>query len=162
MKPPTTVTADGAIIPVEREWTLTVVPSLAFFVATQGHDGEFAVAADVTLPDLLPDHYRPPIRAKGRDGFLPIGASRIGQRRLPGGHPEWRVVCEGEVTGRGTSPDILSLLASLWGEASSFMTLGTGDVFLLPLGQAVPVPADRSVTISVDGIGEVTFTLATR
>lgn len=155
LKPPSSLTGDGARILAPEGCRVEVVPCIA--VSFGG--GMVHVAADITVPDLLPTLYRPPVRAKGRDGFLPMGAGQCALSDLSSPLP-WTVSVDAAEVAQGASRGVREMHARILEEAASFMSLGDGDLILVALGPGVEAPPGRSVSVAVSGIGPVTFTVA--
>ncbi|HEY2043158.1 MAG TPA: fumarylacetoacetate hydrolase family protein [Jatrophihabitans sp.] len=94
-------------------------------------------------------------RAKGYDSFCPIGPwiettfdpSEVGVRAL----------VNGEVKQDGNTRDMIFDIATLVSYMSHVMTLVPGDVILTGTPSGVgPIVAGDTVTISIDGIGDLT------
>jgi len=152
LKPPSALAGDGADISAPSGLVVEVVPCLAVSMG-----GSVRAAADITLPELLPTLYRPPVRAKGRDGFLPVGGGGASRQDL-GSPVRWVVAIGGAVVAGGDTGRVLEYHRRIVEEASSFMTLEDDDLVLVALGPGIPVERSRPVRVGVDGIGGVTFT----
>jgi 5-oxopent-3-ene-1,2,5-tricarboxylate decarboxylase/2-hydroxyhepta-2,4-diene-1,7-dioate isomerase len=119
----------------------------------------YTIANDVSVPH--PDYYRPSIRYKCRDGFLPIGPWVMAARRVPRPDAlEIRVAIDGKPCVHAALSDLVRPIATLLADVTAFMTLAPGDVLLV----GVPAGAPRArpgqhVAIHVDGVGTLENTL---
>lgn len=151
LKPPSSIAADRESVRAPRGLAVQVVPCLAVAVGS----GRVRPAADITLPELLPTLYRPPVRAKAGDGFLPLGdeGGRLGDMPAT---IAWEVRGEGRLLAGGASEDAHRLHGRILSEAS-FMTLAEADLILLALGPGVGIARGAPVTLAVAGAGSVSF-----
>jgi 5-oxopent-3-ene-1,2,5-tricarboxylate decarboxylase/2-hydroxyhepta-2,4-diene-1,7-dioate isomerase len=89
----------------------------------------FTLAIDLTEPG--DDFFRPPIREKCRDGFLPIGPSIVPRSSIADLE---RISVSLEIDGTQVASfglqDRIPAIARLIEQMSEFMTLRTGDVLL--------------------------------
>ncbi len=154
LKPPSALAGDGDDIPVPAGLVVEVLPCLAVSMG-----GTVRVAADITLPALLPTLYRPPVRAKGRDGFLPVGGGGVSVKGL-GSPVQWAVTVNGTEVAGGDSEGIIEHHRRIVEEATSFMTLKDDDLVLVALGPGAAVERGQPVRVDVGGIGGVSFTLS--
>ena len=119
----------------------------------------FRSAIDVCEPH--DSYYRPAIRQRCRDGFLPIGPRVVPAAAITDPDAlEITVSVNGAPAARWSTADLVRPLASLIADITAFMTLTEGDLLLVGLD---PNPAragvgDR-VTARIDGIGDLTVTL---
>lgn len=123
------------------------------------HVAGYTVAIDVCEPH--DSYYRPAIRQRCRDGFLPIGPRVVPAAAITDPDAlEITVSVNGAPAARWSTTDLVRPLASLIADITAFMTLTEGDLLLVGLD---PNPAragagDR-VTARIDGIGDLTVTL---
>ena len=96
----------------------------------------YTLALDLSEPGA--DFFRPPIREKCRDGFLPIGPAIVGGHELPSLDD---LVIRLEIDGTQVASFSMNAgaerIGALIAEVSSFMTFRAGDVLLVsrtPLG----------------------------
>ena len=117
------------------------------------HVGAMCLAIDISLPQ--PNYYRPAIREKTRDGFLPLGAPTL--LSLPAS-------IDTEVDGQQAHSFELSRLvrspAQLISDLSMFMTLRAGDMLLVGLASDAPRSgAGSMVTVRAAGLPELSTLL---
>ena len=117
----------------------------------------YTCANDVTARDLqrTDDQWT---RAKGFDTFCPLGPW-ISTDLVPSAGVAVRCSVNGEVRQDGTTSDLVFDIAQLVAYCAAFATLLPGDVLLTgtPAGVGPLVDGD-TVTVSVEGIGELTNT----
>lgn len=95
------------------------------------HVGGYTVANDLVVRDFVINHFRPPIKPKNFDTFLPMGPFIVPASRVP--DPQdlaIRTVVNGEVRQEGNTRDMIHTVAQLVSYISEFMTLRPGDVLL--------------------------------
>jgi len=119
----------------------------------------YTIANDVSVPH--PDYYRPSIRYKCRDGFLPIGPWVLAARHVP--QPDAlviRVAIDGKPCLHAALSDLLRPIATLLADVTDFMTLAPGDVLLVGIPAGAPrVRPGQQVAITVDGVGTLENTV---
>lgn len=113
----------------------------------------YMVCNDVSVPHA--SYYRPSIRFKCRDGFLPIGPWIVGARHVA--DPDAlsiQVEVDGRIVQRGTTGGMQRSVARLIADVSDFMTLSAGDVLMLGVSFGAPrARAEQRVRISIEGVG---------
>ena len=113
----------------------------------------YTVCNDLSVPH--DSFYRPSLRFKCRDGFLPIGPWVVGAPHV--GDPDAlavQVSIEGQVVQQTSTAGMLRPVARLIAEVSAFMTLAGGDVLMLGVAGGAPrARAGQRVRIQIDGIG---------
>lgn len=121
----------------------------------------YTIANDVSVPH--PDYYRPSIRYKCRDAFLPIGPWVLAARHVP--RPDAlviRVAIDGEPRLHATLSDLVRPIATLLADVTEFMTLAPGDVLLVGVPAGAPrARAGQHVAITVEGVGTLENTVVT-
>ena len=113
----------------------------------------YTVCNDVSVPHA--SYYRPSLRFKCRDSFLPIGPWIVGARQVA--DPDAlaiEVEIDGQPMQRSSTAGMQRAAARLIADVSAFMTLAAGDVLML----GVPFGAPRArvgqrVRISIESIG---------
>lgn len=115
--------------------------------------GAAALALDLSVPAA--DYYRPDIPARGREGFVALGAW---------GDVEEALTLTTSVDGKAVHDWSLERLvrsaSELISDLSQFMTLAAGDVLLVGLpGDAPLVGAGHTVVVSADGFDSVELAL---
>jgi 2-keto-4-pentenoate hydratase/2-oxohepta-3-ene-1,7-dioic acid hydratase in catechol pathway len=118
----------------------------------------YTIACDVTARDLQTKD-KQWTRAKGFDTFCPIGPLVVPLDDPGALAVQLRV--NGALKQDGKTSDMLFDVASLIAYASQCMTLEPGDVILTgtPEGVGPLAPGDR-VTVSIDALGELAFSVA--
>jgi 5-oxopent-3-ene-1,2,5-tricarboxylate decarboxylase/2-hydroxyhepta-2,4-diene-1,7-dioate isomerase len=113
----------------------------------------YTVCNDVSVPHA--SFYRPSLRFKCRDTFLPIGpgitdAAQVCDPDALG----LRVEIDGRTALRVDAPRWIRGAARLIAEVSAFMTLRAGDVLMLGVPHGAPrARAGQRVSVTIDGIG---------
>lgn len=118
----------------------------------------YAVAADLSLPHA--SYYRPAIREKCFDGSCVLGAA------IAAGHVEdpaslvVRTLINGSEADRFELSGLVRSVPELLRDITEFMTLATGDVLLVGVKWQAPtaLPGNH-VTIAIDGVGDITFSI---
>jgi 5-oxopent-3-ene-1,2,5-tricarboxylate decarboxylase / 2-hydroxyhepta-2,4-diene-1,7-dioate isomerase len=113
----------------------------------------YTVCNDVSLPHAL--FYRPSLRFKCRDTFLPIGPAIAAARDVVAPDDAAFVVeIDGRTVQQGRMDGMQRPVARLIAELSAFMSLSPGDVLMLGTPHGAPrVRAGQRVSITIDGIG---------
>lgn len=113
----------------------------------------YTVANDVTVRDFIRNFYRPPVKAKGWDTFLPLGPALVDDPLDPG-DLELHAYVNGELRQRGTTRDLIYPVEELVAFVSEFMTLEEDDVILTgtPRGISHVHPGDV-MRVEVEGVG---------
>ena len=114
----------------------------------------FVPAIDVTLPHA--SVYRPAIRQRCRDGFLPLGAVAA----PVSGAVEVRIKINGKDAGGFSTADLVRSIPRLIADVTDFLTLSPGDVLLVGLGLGSPrAKVGDEVTAELSGVGKVSCTI---
>ena len=115
----------------------------------------YTIVNDVTLPGA--GLFRPPLRAKCRDGFCPVGPWVIPRDALPA--PEAlgiRAFVNGELRMQNTTAQLHRDVASLIAEVTEFMTLRAGDLLAVGVPENPPLArAGDEMAVEIDGIGRL-------
>jgi 5-oxopent-3-ene-1,2,5-tricarboxylate decarboxylase / 2-hydroxyhepta-2,4-diene-1,7-dioate isomerase len=119
----------------------------------------YTVCNDVSVPHE--SYYRPSLRFKCRDGFMPIGPIIVSAQQVP--HPDAlgiMVSIDGRVAYRGGTSGMQRPVATLIAAVTEFMTLSPGDVLMLGVPAGAPrARAGQRVSITIDGVGALENTL---
>jgi 5-oxopent-3-ene-1,2,5-tricarboxylate decarboxylase / 2-hydroxyhepta-2,4-diene-1,7-dioate isomerase len=119
----------------------------------------YTVCNDVSVPHA--SYYRPSLRFKCRDSFLPVGPWIVGARHVS--DPDAlgiRVEIDGRTVQQVDRPRLVRGAARLVAEVSDFMTLSVGDVLMLGVAAGAPrARAGQRVTIDIDRVGTLANTL---
>lgn len=114
----------------------------------------YTIANDVTIRDFVGNFYRPPVRAKGWDTFLPLGPYLVEGEIADPGSLGLRAYVNGELRQEGNTRDLIWSIPDLVEFITSFMTLSPGDVILTgtPRGISHVFPGDV-MRLEIDGLG---------
>ena len=119
----------------------------------------YTVCNDVSVPH--DSFYRPSLRFKCRDGFMPIGPAIVGAQQV--GDPDAlgiTVMIDGSLAQRSSTGGMLRSVATLIAAVTDFMTLSPGDVLMLGVPAGAPrARAGQRVSITIDGVGTLENTL---
>lgn len=113
----------------------------------------YTVCSDLSVPH--PSYYRPSLRFKARDGFLPLGPWIVGARHVPDPDSlDVRVEIDGAQAQRYSTAGMIRGVARLIADVTDFMTLAAGDLLMLGHGPAAPLAlAGQQVRITIDSVG---------
>jgi len=113
----------------------------------------YTVCNDVSVPH--DSYYRPSLRFKCRDGFMPIGPAVVARELVP--EPDAlaiAVVIDGQVAQRSSTGGMFRSVARLIADVTDFMTLSPGDVLMIGVPAGAPrARAGQRVSITIDGVG---------
>jgi 5-oxopent-3-ene-1,2,5-tricarboxylate decarboxylase/2-hydroxyhepta-2,4-diene-1,7-dioate isomerase len=126
-----------------------------------GHVAGYTICSDLSVPH--PSYYRPSLRYKARDGFLPLGPWIVAARHVPQPDAlEVVVQVDGQEAQRYRTSGMRRSVAALIAEVSAFMTLAPGDLLMLGAGPAAPrARAGQTVRITIEPIGTLQHRLVT-
>lgn len=118
----------------------------------------YVIASDLTLPhDSV---YRPAVRLRCRDGFLPMSQVFDASALPDPDAAEVRVWVDGEERLRRSFANAVRGAAQLIADVTEFMTLAAGDILLMGPPEGAPLArAGQSVRIEVPGLGTLNHTL---
>ena len=116
----------------------------------------YTLVNDVSVP--VPNHYRPSVRLRARDGFCPIGSMVVPAREVADADALAVVVhIDGHVAQRSSTAGRIRPVAQLLADVTEFMTLRPGDLLLLGAAANAPLArAGQMVSIQIDGLGRLT------
>lgn len=113
----------------------------------------YTVCNDLSVPHA--SYYRPSLRFKCGDGFLPLGPWVVASRHVAA--PDAlavRVHLDGRLVQQTSTAGMQRPVARLIAEVSAFMTLAAGDLLMLGVAAGAPrARAGQRVRIDIDGIG---------
>jgi len=115
----------------------------------------YTIGNDVTVRDFITNTFRPPIKAKGFDTFLPLGPCVVTTDELEDvSNLNLVTRVNGEVRQEGNTKDLMHSVPELIEFITEFMTLEEDDLILTgtPKGISPIKPGDK-VEISIDNIG---------
>lgn len=96
-----------------------------------GYVDAYTIANDLVVRDFVINHFRPPIKPKNFDTFLPMGPFLVPAERVPDPQDlSIRTLVNGEMRQEGSTRDMIHSVAGLIAYISEFMTLRPGDVLL--------------------------------
>ncbi|HTI67944.1 MAG TPA: fumarylacetoacetate hydrolase family protein [Caulobacteraceae bacterium] len=166
IKPPNTFRPHGGVVPVpveaeelEVNATLAVVMGRSIGRATEAQVMEavlgYTVAIDVCIPHA--SLYRPAIRQRCRDGFLPIGPWIVERAAVADPDAlEVTVAVNGQRRSRFSTAELVRPTARLLAEISAFSTLHAGDVVLVGLPPDGPrARAGDTVVAEIPTVGRL-------
>ena len=113
----------------------------------------YTICSDLSAPH--PSYYRPSLRYKARDGFLPLGPWILAARHVPDPDTlEVVVQIDGHEAQRYSTAGMQRSVVRLITEITAFMTLSPGDLLMLGAGPAAPLArAGQTVQIRIAPIG---------
>jgi 5-oxopent-3-ene-1,2,5-tricarboxylate decarboxylase/2-hydroxyhepta-2,4-diene-1,7-dioate isomerase len=113
----------------------------------------YTICSDLSVPH--PSYYRPSLRYKARDGFLPLGPWVLAARHVTNPDAlEVVVQIDGTEAQRYATAGMQRGVARLIAEVTAFMTLSPGDLLMLGAGPAAPrARAGQTVQIHIAPIG---------
>jgi 5-oxopent-3-ene-1,2,5-tricarboxylate decarboxylase / 2-hydroxyhepta-2,4-diene-1,7-dioate isomerase len=119
----------------------------------------YTVVNDISVPHA--SLYRPSLRFKCRDGFCPMGPAIVARDLVP--DPDALgidVAIDGETVQRSSTAGLVRPVARLIADVTDFMTLVPGDVLTVGVAAGAPrARAGQTVTITIDGVGQLENTL---
>ncbi|QKV73712.1 fumarylacetoacetate hydrolase family protein [Amycolatopsis sp. Hca4] len=173
LKPPTSVAASGTalerpagteLLGFEGEIALVIGRTARRVTPEEGwsHVGGVTAATDFGVYDLRYADKGSNLRAKGGDGFTPLGPSVLPAAGVDPAALRLRTWLNGELVQEDTTAGLLFGFGRLVADLSQLITLEPGDVVLTgtPAGASVAVPGDV-VEVEVDGGGHTTGRLVT-
>lgn len=170
IKPRNTHAANGATVCVPADPGEVQVNATVGLVlgrpATRVHANDalsylagYLIASDVSLPHA--SVYRPALRQRCRDGFLPMGAPVPVDGGFDLGQAQAVTFINGTEVDRRGFAALVRPAAQLLADVTAFMTLDTGDVLLVGAADVVPLarPGD-AVRIEIAGLGSLSYCVA--
>jgi 5-oxopent-3-ene-1,2,5-tricarboxylate decarboxylase/2-hydroxyhepta-2,4-diene-1,7-dioate isomerase len=151
IKPRTCLSGFGAAVPLPPELSeVEAAPTLGLLLADDaGAIGAACLALDVCEPHA--SYYRPAIRQRCRDGFLPLGGFAPFDAALAGAPIVTRI--DGALVHRWELTRLVRGVAQLLADIGGFMTLQAGDLLLVGLpGDAPRARAGQSLSVEMDGL----------
>lgn len=154
---------DGVAVPVPPEPGVVLVDATLGLVIGRSacrvdeaqalqHVAGYVIASDLSLPhDSV---YRPAVRQRCRDGFLPLSLLHDRAALPDPGTTEVRVHIDGQLCLRRPLGRAVRGAARLIADVSEFMTLEAGDILLMGPPEGAPLARiGQSVQIEVPGLG---------
>lgn len=115
----------------------------------------YTIANDFVVRDFVIDHFRPPVKPKNFDTFLPLGPWLVDAEDVPDPQDlRLRTLVNGEVRQEGHTGAMLYGVAEIIEYVSEFMTLQEDDVILTgtPKGISHVHPGDV-IRCEIEGVG---------
>jgi 5-oxopent-3-ene-1,2,5-tricarboxylate decarboxylase/2-hydroxyhepta-2,4-diene-1,7-dioate isomerase len=114
----------------------------------------YTIANDLVVRDYVSNLFRPPLRAKCRDTFCPIGPYLV-QAEIENPHNlGLRAFVNGELRQSGSTTGMIHKVPELIEYVSEFMTLEPGDLLLTGTPRGVShVYAGDLMRLEIDGLG---------
>jgi 5-oxopent-3-ene-1,2,5-tricarboxylate decarboxylase/2-hydroxyhepta-2,4-diene-1,7-dioate isomerase len=165
IKPHNCLAGDGIPVPPDLA-QLEIAATLGLLIgrdaghvtaeAALAHVAGVCLALDVAEPD--DSYYRPPVRQRCRDGFLPLGAmAEFDPRLLEGDIETW---INDAMVHAWSMRRLLRGAASLIVDISAFMTLAAGDLLLIGIPHDAPrARAGDRVTVRMKPLPELSVEL---
>lgn len=120
-----------------------------------GYVKGYTIANDLVVRDFVINHFRPPVKPKNFDTFLPLGPFVVGAHDVP--DPQaltLRTYVNGELRQQGTTADMIHGVAQIIAYVTEFMTLQEDDVLLTGTPKGIShVNAGDVIRCEIDGIG---------
>lgn len=115
----------------------------------------YTVANDLVVRDFVINHFRPPIKPKNFDTFLPLGPWLVDAAAVPDPQDlRIRTFVNGEQRQEGHTGDMIYSVAALIAYVTEFMTLQENDVLLTGTPKGIShVHAGDRIRCEVDGVG---------
>jgi len=114
----------------------------------------YTIANDITVRDFVRNVFRPPVKGKGWDTFLPIGPYLVEDEIADPHALELRTFVNGELRQRGNTADQLTKVPQLIAYLTEFMTLEPGDILLTGTPKGLShVHAGDEMRLEIDGLG---------
>lgn len=167
IKPRNCLREDGGSVPLSPDLSqVEVAATLGLLIGRDAcrvtaetaltHVAGICLALDVAEPS--DGYYRPPLRQRCRDGFLPLGALAGFDPGLLNGDIETLV---NDAPAHVWSPRrLLRNAASLIADVSAFMTVAAGDLLLIGLAHDVPrAGAGDRITVRAEFLPELSAQL---
>ncbi len=121
----------------------------------------YTIANDFVVRDFVINHFRPPVKPKNFDTFLPLGPWLVDAEDVP--DPQalaLTTTVNGEVRQQGTTADMLYSVAEIIAYVTEFMTLQEDDVLLTGTPKGIShVRARDRVRCEVEGLGVLENTI---
>ena len=119
------------------------------------HVKGYTIANDLVVRDFVINHFRPPVKPKNFDTFLPLGPFLVSAAAVPDPQAlSMRTHVNGELRQEGTTADMLNDVASLIEYITEFMTLQEDDVLLTGTPKGIShVNAGDVIRCEIDGLG---------
>ena len=121
----------------------------------------YTIGNDVTVRDFITNTFRPPIKAKGFDTFLPLGPCIVTRDEISDvSNLELVTKVNGEEKQRGNTKSLMHSIPKIIEYITEFMTLEEDDLILTgtPKGISPIAPGDK-VEISIENIGTLSNTV---
>ena len=120
----------------------------------------YTVANDCTVRDFVTNTFRPPVKPKGFDTFLPLGPWVVEDEIGDPSGLEVTTRVNGELRQHGNTRDLMFSVPEIIAYVSEFATLEAGDLILTgtPKGVSHVRPGDR-IVCAVERVGELESTL---
>jgi 5-oxopent-3-ene-1,2,5-tricarboxylate decarboxylase/2-hydroxyhepta-2,4-diene-1,7-dioate isomerase len=115
----------------------------------------YTIANDVTARDYITSTFRPPIKAKGFDTFLPLGPYIVTRDEI-GDEIKLEIITKvnGEIKQKGNTSSFIHSIPKIISFLSSFMTLYPGDLILTGTPKGIhPLKPGDLIEISIEKIG---------
>jgi len=159
IKPANTFRTAGSSVTVPAELeAVEVGATVALVLGSGGHVAALRLLADLSEPHG--NHFRPPVKARCRDGFLVVGAAVAVDSAPRPDDCVLTLTVDGQPVQNTRFDALVRPPAALLADVTEFMTLHSGDHLMLGCDRPVPLarPGQR-VELSCPGLPTLAFTL---
>jgi 5-oxopent-3-ene-1,2,5-tricarboxylate decarboxylase/2-hydroxyhepta-2,4-diene-1,7-dioate isomerase len=121
----------------------------------------YTIGNDVTVRDYITNTFRPPIKAKGFDTFLPLGPCVVTPDEIGDvSNLNLKTKVNGEIRQTGNTKNLMHSIPELIEYISEFMTLEEDDLIMTGTPRGIsPIRPGDTVEISIDNIGTLKNTV---
>ncbi len=121
----------------------------------------YTIGNDVTVRDFITNTFRPPIKAKSFDTFLPLGPCVVTLDELNNiSNLNLTTKVNGELRQQGNTKNLMHSVPELIQYISDFMTLEEDDLIMTGTPKGIsPIKPGDEVEISIDNIGTLKNTV---
>jgi 5-oxopent-3-ene-1,2,5-tricarboxylate decarboxylase/2-hydroxyhepta-2,4-diene-1,7-dioate isomerase len=126
-----------------------------------GYIKGYTIGNDVTVRDYITNTFRPPIKAKGFDTFLPLGPCLVTPDEVGDvSDLNLKTKVNGEIRQKGNTKNLIHSIPELIEYISEFMTLEEDDLIMTGTPKGIsPIRPGDTVEISIDNIGTLKNTV---
>lgn len=115
----------------------------------------YTIANDLVVRDFVINHFRPPIKPKNFDTFLPMGPWWVDAADIPEPHDlKLTTHVNGELRQEGNTGDMLYKIPEIIEYVSEFMTLQENDIILTGTPKGIShVHSGDEIRCEIEGVG---------
>lgn len=155
IKPRNTFLESSGAVPLPAELSgVSLAATLALVIGEEGRPTGARLALDISEPH--DSYFRPAIRERCRDGFLPLG----GEGKTPRGSETIVTTIDGREVHRWSLDRLARPIGALLDDIGAFMSLLPGDLLLIGLpGDAPSATVGQTIEVRCDGYPSLTARL---